>query len=55
MWYTYSRKPTPAEIRFGHGATHYKDFSDEVARNPRTGRLKKWLKCPYDGLRYYRM
>jgi len=49
----YHRPPTPYEIRFGHGAKHYKDIPVEVCRKP-NGDLKKWLKCPTDGLRYYR-
>lgn len=50
---TAHRNPTPSEIRFGHGATHYKDFilSDWLHKD---GGLKKWIKCPHDGLRYYR-
>ena len=24
---TYHRNPTPGEIRFGHGAIHYRDFT----------------------------
>lgn len=47
------RKPTPAEIRFGHGATHYKDFPRELWEK-KDGSLKFWTVCPYDGLRYYR-
>lgn len=47
----YWRNPTPGEIRFGHGATHYKEFEPEIF-NGKNGKPKKWLKCPYDGLRY---
>ena len=49
---TYHREPTAGEIKFGHGATHYKDFE---AQNCMTkfNRLKEWLICPHDGLRYY--
>ena len=81
---TAHRSPTQSEIRFGHGATHYKDFprslwvsyivggkakfSDFEAANEYANRIfqqqkiivsieqktKKWIKCPIDGLRYYR-
>lgn len=47
----YSRKPTASEIKFGHGATHYKDFI-ETECTDKTGRVKKRLKCPIDGLIY---
>jgi hypothetical protein len=49
----YSREPTPSEIKFGHGARHYKVFSRNIWEKP-DGRAKQWLKCPEDGLRYYR-
>lgn len=47
-----SRKPTEYEIKFGHGATHYREFKigDILKRN---GKLKKWFVAD-DGLRYYR-
>ena len=77
------RPPTPYEIRFGEGATHYKAFDRELWQRFLIGnkvfpnleeakdhadkiyrrrgvilgidaRVKKWIKCPYDGLRYYR-
>ena len=48
---TYSRKPTPGEIKFGHGATHYKDFKSAECTD-KNGRIKKRLKCPIDGLIY---
>ena len=50
---TYHRNPTPSEIRFGHGATHYKDFilADVIKQ---CGNVKQWIVCPHDGLRYYR-
>ena len=47
----YSRKPTASEIKFGHGATHYKSF-DESACTKKDGTIKKRLKCPLDGLIY---
>mgnify|MGYP000158043589 CR=1 FL=1 len=50
---TYRRNPTPSEVRFGHGATHYKDFIlGDVIKH--CGSIKKWIVCPQDGLRYYR-
>lgn len=51
--FTYSRKPTASEIKFGHGATHYKDFDESICRKA-DGSLKKRLKCPLDGLIYTR-
>lgn len=50
---TFHRNPTPAEVRFGHGAIHYKDFGPEVWQR-KDGTIKKRLKCPYDGLWYTR-
>ena len=49
----YHRKPTPSEIKFGHGATHYKSF-DETACTKKDGSIKKRLKCHLDGLTYTR-
>lgn len=50
---TYHRKPTAAEIKFGHGATHYRDFPiDEVKK--KDGTIKKRLKAKDDGLIYTR-
>jgi hypothetical protein len=49
---TYFRKPTAWEIKFGEGATHYKDFDRSQCTKANGGR-KKWLICPIDGLRYY--
>lgn len=51
---TYHRKPTQSEIRFGHGATHYADFTIEECCHKETRIPKKWIVSPYDGLRYYR-
>jgi hypothetical protein len=50
---TAHRKPTPSEIRWGYGATHYKDFSRSLWTKP-NGTIKQWIVCPHDGLRYYR-
>ena len=30
IFYTYGRKPTESEIKFGHGAWHYKDFQSDL-------------------------
>lgn len=45
------RPPTPWEIKFGEGATHYKDFAVELCVHPDRSK-KAWIKCPVDGLRY---
>ena len=50
----YHRPPTPAEIKFGHGATHYRTFPVDECCHPHTGMLKMWFKAPDDKLRYYR-
>lgn len=44
------REPTAGEIKFGHGAIHYRSFLTSDILN-RKGNLKKWFKCN-DGLRY---
>jgi hypothetical protein len=49
---TYFRKPTAWEIKFGYGATHYKQFKRSQCTKP-NGCRKQWLVCPIDGLRYY--
>lgn len=51
---TYHRPPTKSEIRFGHGATHIADFTIEECCHKGTRIPKKWIKSPYDGLRYSR-
>ena len=48
----YHRNPTPSEIKFGEGATHYKDFDVCYCLNDE-GHPKKWVVCPIDKLRYY--
>lgn len=50
----YHREPTKGEIRFGHGATHYRTFPIEVCCHKGTRIPKKWFKAEDDGLRYYR-
>jgi hypothetical protein len=47
------RNPTAAEVRFGHGAVHYKSFPVELWLKP-DGTLKRWIRSVQDGLRYYR-
>ena len=47
------RNPTKGEIKWGSGATHYKDF-DRSEWLKKDGSLKKWIVCQLDGLRYYR-
>jgi hypothetical protein len=51
---TYHRKPTAAELRFGYGAIHYRDFPVSECCHALTRIPKKWLVAPDDGLRYYR-
>lgn len=51
---TYHRNPTKAEIKFGNGATHYRDFSIEECCVKGTRFLKRWFVAENDGLRYYR-
>lgn len=51
---TYRRNPTQGELRFGHGATHYREFPVEDCCHAGTRILKKWFTAPDDGLRYYR-
>lgn len=50
---TYHRDPSPAEIRFGHGATHYAEFTVEEAAFPGTRILRKWFRDS-DGVRWNR-
>ncbi len=51
---TYWRNPTPAELRRGYGATHYRDFPVAVCCHTGTRIPKRWFIAPDDGLRYYR-
>lgn len=50
---TFHRSPTKYEIKFGLGATHYRDFAIEECCWPGTRFLKTWFVAD-DGLRYYR-
>jgi hypothetical protein len=47
------RDPTRTEVRMGYGARHYKTFPRALWEHP-NGKPKKWIKCPQDGLRYFR-
>jgi hypothetical protein len=49
----YRRPPTPGEIRFGHGATHYRTFPLDQCCLPGSRILKRWFIAADDGLRYY--
>lgn len=49
---TRRRPPTPSEIRWGAGATHYRDFTVEEVCFPGTRIPKRWFVAD-DGLRYY--
>ncbi len=50
---TYHRNPTQSEIKFGHGAIHYRDFDyDEYTK--KDGTIKKRLKSKNDNLIYTR-
>lgn len=49
----YHRQPTHAEIRFGHGAIHYRTFTIKECCHAGTRILKSWFVAD-DGLRYYR-
>lgn len=47
------RSPTVGEILRGYGCTHYRTFPVEMWKHP-SGKPKKWIKAPDDGLRYFR-
>ncbi|GEM53830.1 hypothetical protein B0A58_14840 [Flavobacterium branchiophilum NBRC 15030 = ATCC 35035] len=48
----YWRKPTKAEIKFGYGATHYRDFDFEDCFDA-DGYLKLKVRASDDNLIYY--
>lgn len=48
----YYRNPTKAEIKFGHGALHYRDFEFEKCFDE-NGNLKLKIRALDDGLIYY--
>lgn len=50
---TYWRKPTPSEVRFGHGAIHYRVFPVEQCVRL-DGSLKHRMKAKDDGQWYFR-
>ena len=50
---TYHRNPTDNEIKFGQGATHYKEFTLNECWNELKDDFKKWFVCPIDKLTYY--
>lgn len=50
----FHRNPTKAEIKFGHGAIHYRTFPLEEVCFEGTRILKAWIVAKDDGLRYYR-
>jgi hypothetical protein len=50
---TYSRKPTKSEIKFGYGATHYRDFGPEDFLK-KDDTIKSRIKGKDDGLIYTR-
>lgn len=54
LWTTYHRRPTESDFRFGHGATHYREFKFSECYNPKTGELKRRFKAKDDGLWYSR-
>jgi len=48
------RPPTKGEIKFGEGATHYRDFPLSVIGLKKGKAIyKDWFIAPDDGLRYY--
>jgi hypothetical protein len=50
----YHRPPTPSEVKWGAGATHYRTFPVEEVCFPGTRIAKRWFVASDDGLRYYR-
>ena len=49
---SYHRRPTQDEIDLVQGCKYYKDLPLFVCLKT-DGSIKKWVKCPLDGLRYY--
>jgi len=47
------RPPTKGEIKFGEGATHYRDFKISEIGITKKGDFKKWFIGSGDKLRYY--
>lgn len=50
---TCHRLPSISEIKFGEGATHYRDFTMGEIGITKQGNIKKWFVAKDDGLRYY--
>jgi len=48
---TLHRKPTESEVKFGYGATHFKDFPVSEVSHP-NGKFKRTHRCKEDGLVY---
>jgi hypothetical protein len=46
------RRPTDYEIKFGHGAIHYRDFTLAEIGISKKGWIKSWFRSKDDGLRY---
>jgi hypothetical protein len=51
---TMHREPTPREVKWGAGATHYRTFPVAEVCHKGTRILKRWHKAADDGLRYFR-
>ena len=49
---SYWRRPTKEEIKFGYGATHFRDFDVNECFND-DGTFKLSFICKDDGLKYY--
>jgi hypothetical protein len=49
----YHRNPTEYEIKFGEGATHYRNFTVKECCFTSTRIKKQWFIASDDGLRYY--
>lgn len=49
----YWRKPTKAEIKFGYGATHYRNFDFDMCFDE-NGYLQQRIKATNDRLKYHR-
>lgn len=49
---TYHRDPTAEEVKFGFGATHYRDFELKECLK-QDGSIKKVMTAKDDGLKYY--
>jgi hypothetical protein len=49
--FSYWRNPSHEEIKLGYGTIHHIALLLEDCINPKTGKIKKWIKAE-DGLRY---